>query len=941
MAARAGDTYHQRLQQYLVSRRPNSKGEWRLRCPLHDDSNPSANVNFEKGVFHCQVCGGCSLKELLRRMDGGGGDEVGEADYDPFESFNVTDLDSYRRRRNGEKDEPLSEAKVVGWHQALLDNQEVLERFLEARGLSLETVEKYKLGYERSSKRITIPVYDADNNLMNVRRYLMGADGGQKMWNASGHGSPARLYPVAMLEHDDILVVEGELDALIAIQYGFHAISGTGGAKKWEPAWTQKFKDKRVVLSYDNDDEGRRAAKSIARSLSRVAASVVVLGALTPENKSDITDFFVGGGTAEQLKELIADAEAELPDESTEAPQPVEVRVIGTMDSTTNRKPLVLSATVVGKKGPTYSVPAKAIVTCNMAAGPRCQSCTMLEADGEMEVTITRQDVEAIARLIDTPEERRADVLRRKVEAVKCMYFKVDEVLEQHTVEELIVMGSVDHASDEEADYTQRRVYNIGRWETPMNTTSRIEGTTWPNPKDSRNEFFAWDLQESVTSIDSFTMTPELMKKLKVFQPGKGQSPIDKCIDIALDLSDNVTGIYGRERLHVAMDLVWHSALSFNLHGRRMDKGWLEFIVVGDTRTGKSKIASELSKHYRLGHIIGCESATFAGLVGGVKQNNNSWMITWGEIPINDRRLVVLDEVSGLKQATISEMSDIRSRGIAQLTKVESAQVPARCRMVWISNPRKNSFVDEKRTDGIDILEDLIGNPEDIARFDFAMSVKQGDVPNEDINSYHRVTNEHVYTSELCHELVLWAWSRKPEHIVIGEDASKLIYDAAKWLGERYVGQPPLVQVQNAREKVARMAVALAMRTFSTVDGVHVVVRPEHVTGVTQFLHKLYSYDNFGYYRLSRRAIRNSQIARDSMKEVRGWLRERRRLVEFLLDRRGSSFRSQDLEEMAGMDRDDVEMVLDFLSERKMISKEKSQIVLEPELQEVLKGFDT
>jgi transcription initiation factor IIE alpha subunit len=62
--------------------------------------------------------------------------------------------------------------------------------------------------------------------------------------------------------------------------------------------------------------------------------------------------------------------------------------------------------------------------------------------------------------------------------------------------------------------------------------------------------------------------------------------------------------------------------------------------------------------------------------------------------------------------------------------------------------------------------------------------------------------------------------------------------------------------------------------------------------------------------------------------------------VEFLLDRRGSSFRSQDLEEMAGMDRDDVNTVLDFLSERKMISKEKSQIVLEPELQEVLKGFD-
>jgi predicted transcriptional regulator len=62
-------------------------------------------------------------------------------------------------------------------------------------------------------------------------------------------------------------------------------------------------------------------------------------------------------------------------------------------------------------------------------------------------------------------------------------------------------------------------------------------------------------------------------------------------------------------------------------------------------------------------------------------------------------------------------------------------------------------------------------------------------------------------------------------------------------------------------------------------------------------------------------------------------------VLEFLLDRK-ASFRSQDLEEMAHLDRDEVRNVLNVLSAAKMVSKEKSQIILEPELQDLLsKGF--
>jgi hypothetical protein len=274
------------------------------------------------------------------------------------------------------------------------------------------------------------------------------------------------------------------------------------------------------------------------------------------------------------------------------------------------------------------------------------------------------------------------------------------------------------------------------------------------------------------------------------------------------------------------------------------------------------------------------------------------------------------------------------------LTKVERHQTKARCRLIWISNPRKSKFVDEKKYDGIDLLEDLIGNPEDIARFDFAMSVSQSDVKSSDINSFERDKVPHVYTGDLCRELIVWAWSRKPDQIDWEDDAYRKVYAGAEWLGKRYVDHPPLIQTTNVREKIARVAVALAARTFSSDEtGERIVVKLAHVVDAVKFLDELYSYDNFGYLRLSQRQHRNYRLAAKNRTVMKAWLLTNPRLVEFLLDRRGS-FRAQDLEEMANLQRDEVQTSLGKLADAKMITKEKSQILIEPELNDLLKEIE-
>jgi hypothetical protein len=175
---------------------------------------------------------------------------------------------------------------------------------------------------------------------------------------------------------------------------------------------------------------------------------------------------------------------------------------------------------------------------------------------------------------------------------------------------------------------------------------------------------------------------------------------------------------------------------------------------------------------------------------------------------------------------------------------------------------------------------------------------------------------------------------------VWAEGSEDTIYKAANWLGQRYIETPPLLQVQASREKLARMSVALAARVFSTDPTYErIVVMPQHVRDAVNFLDKLYSYDNFGYRRVSERIMRNRRIAVEQRENIRKYLLENKRILEFLMDKHGS-FRAQDLEEMAFMGREEVNMALGRLADAKMISKVKSQIVMEPELQDLLKEIE-
>src|SRR6516165_2661509 len=128
----------------------------------------------------------------------------------------------------------------------------------------------------------------------------------------------------AMKAGAHIIVPEGEKDVGTAVKLGYAATTMPGGVGKWRKEYTEALAGANVVIISDNDPQakdpqtglpafhpdgrpklpGQDHAASVARRLSRVAASVRVV--MFPQK--DLSDWVAAGGTREQLDELIAQA---------------------------------------------------------------------------------------------------------------------------------------------------------------------------------------------------------------------------------------------------------------------------------------------------------------------------------------------------------------------------------------------------------------------------------------------------------------------------------------------------------------------------------------------------------------------------------------------------------------------------------------------------------
>lgn len=911
----------------------NDVGEIGMHCPLHEDGTRSASLNLDKGVWFCNVCNdGGGVRNLVDRLrmdaESHGSQEQGSSSHDEEQSE-----DPGKPR--------VTEAQVDDWHEQLVSSPRIVKELKRLRGLSDETIVRFRIGWDQRKKCFTIPIRDIDGNLANLRWYNPNPVAGRrKIWGETGRNSP-RLYPIDVLDsNSEVVIAEGEWDALLTNQMGFPAVTRTAAAGVWKSSWNHLFDDKIVYICQDMDQAGLDGAYKIKRELTGHARRIHIVELPYPleeKHGKDLTDYFhVDGHTPYEFEELTEATEG-----ATRSPEVVEGEfvdsaVIDSYDAKKAGERMRMRVTITGKRNPPFLIPLDATYECGMDAGAKCNICPMNDLSGSATRHIESHDP-IILQMMGSTSDQLNTILREHMGAQKCGMLRI-ETTNFRAVEELFVRPSVDVHQDNPStgDYTSRKIISVGRHDSLPNNTVEVVGSIFPNPRGQHNEFQAWDVSKTETSIDNFELGPDEIKMLKKFQTKYALRRVERIAD---DLSSHVTKIYGRQEMHMLMDLTYHSVIGFKFSGNMQTKGWLEVLFIGDTRTGKSEVADRLRIFFQAGEMVSCESATYAGIVGGLQQmgSGKEWEITWGAIPINDRRLVILDEVSGLTQEQIAQMSSIRSSGEAQLTKIRSERTWARTRLIWLGNPRNGRM--SNYTFGVSAIKPLIGNDEDIARFDIAMSVKADEVDAEEINRLHTNPEPQEYGSEECSLLLRWVWSRRPDQIDFTKEAEEEVFKQAIEMGKRYIESPPLIQAANVRIKIARLAAALAARTFSTDETYErVVVLDRHVRDAVKFMDRLYQMPGFGYADISKEAIADIKEAARMSDDAKKYFVGNMGLAKFLRSTHGA-FRRTDVEDMLNMSREEANAMINTLWKFRLITRQGPNIRINPILHDILRDI--
>ena len=877
-------------------------------CPFHSDTKRSFSANLTSGLFKC-FAESCPVKQgnLIKFII-----EIEKISFPEAIKFLKKNYPQLLNITKKTQQQVLPDEKtILIWEDDLLKTESLLSFVKEHMGWDETLIKKYKLGFD--GFHFTLPIHSR-GNLINIRKYNPFPKKGEpKYLGISGHNQLA-IFPEENLKEQFIFLFEGEKDCLLANKLGLEgSVSFTGGAGSYDVSFNKYFKDKKLRIIYDNDEAGKRGALRITSLLKEFAKDIKIL-ILPLEKGKDFADWVLKeGGSLNQLLKI----EKEFPFYKEEENKEKEVNIVELQEASNKEyffKNILVKGILIGKDLAPYLVPKKVEVSCSLTGrGRRCNNCALGRRGGIQILNFDFNDP-LLLMLLDSSDYQLKRVIKEKAKIYTfCNDFDI-KVLEAQNIVRLKIIPDVSFSSKFN-EYTIRETFFIGS-NIKSNQTYQFLGITLPNPKNQYATHIFKDAQPVEASLDKFKVTDEIKKDLSIFKvkdkvKGEDKDNIEiKLKEIYKDLSFNVTGIYGREDLLMAYDLIYHSVLQFKFKGKIIKKGWVETLVLGDTKTGKTETAISLINHYRMGEIASGESSSLVGLLGGLQQSQQRWNLTWGKIPLNDRKLLIIDETSGLTVEQIGALSEVRSSGIAEITKIQTEKTLARTRLIWLSNPRK-SLPLSYYSSGVQAVRDLIGRPEDISRFDFILTLGEDEVSSEVINESEKKKVDEIYTSVKSHYLVLWAWTRRVRDIQFEEGVEDHILGEGIKMSKIYSSEFPVVTGAEQRIKLARLSVALACRLFSTDEkGEKVIVKKEHVDYIVKFLKKIYSKNSFAYdlWSLPRQDIaklRNDIEILESLKLMGG------NSLDFILHT--NQLRLSDIEESSGWERQRAKEFLSLL----------------------------
>ncbi|HEF6896294.1 TPA: DNA primase, partial [Campylobacter jejuni] len=290
-------------------------------CPFHADKNPSMHINPTKGFYHCFACkaGGDAFKFVM--------------DYEKL-SFTdavekVASLSNFTLSYTKEKQENKKELKSIlpslnAYFKDNLKHHKEILTYLYQRALNDKDIAKFELGFAGASEdsirllqnqkipledamsvgalkkdennefyasfiwRITFPIYDHKDLLVGFGGRTLNPNVPAKYVNSPQNilFDKSRIFYAFNIAKEniakkkEIIVCEGYMDAIAFHKAGFNnavAVLGTALTEHHLPL-IRRY-DAKVILCFDNDEAGLKAATRSAFLLStnKIDGKVAIL----------------------------------------------------------------------------------------------------------------------------------------------------------------------------------------------------------------------------------------------------------------------------------------------------------------------------------------------------------------------------------------------------------------------------------------------------------------------------------------------------------------------------------------------------------------------------------------------------------------------------------------------------------------------------------------
>ena len=697
-------------------------------------------------------------------------------------------------------------------------------------GFSKELIEEMKLGLvkdEMGKKYLGIPVY-YNNILVDVRRYNIMKYENQPKMKSNENARVGWLLPYdKFLSSNEVCYIfEGEKDMLMARELGINAYTLTGGAGAVPNEYViNAFKDKDIVICYDNDDAGHKGMESMYKELKDIVKSIkyIEIGDVVKENKEDFYDYIhkYNGNVFEFYALRQHHFNLEENDELD------VITVKEALKTSKLRKDLRSIVTVTSEFTDPYSVPT--IVEIEKVKDTGTKNDTMYE--GEIKTWfLEKSNMQDMLELIEVNAKNVE--LNTKFKGYLGIPVK-EPAIEITTKEPKTVFKSVITDKDNDGAGVSLDIYSFEK----LNVGSQyiIDYKIYPHPTKNQKLIAVAFKVRLVNDSNNYVINKD---KLKIF---KGEGSVKERLDRLYESAKHHIAKHLNYDIWLMSDLVFNSILDFN-YGEPM-KGALDVFFLGDTQVGKSETTSKMVELYNFGHFLSLKTSTTVGLIGGSNKVDGSFCNTIGAIPRQHKRLAILEEFSGARPDFIKTMTDIRSSNELRISRVSGELiVPCKLRMITISNPINDENGNPRFLNtfpnGVMPLMELIKSAEDVARYDGFLLIPK--VENRFNPFEYQLTGEKI-PKEWYEEESKWVVTRGMDNVKVADGVESYIWEKAEELNKLFECNFPLFGTTTSK-KLARFCVALASLLMNVDDSYeNIIVTRDIVDFMSDYLIKIYT----------------------------------------------------------------------------------------------------